>query len=1204
MTPPKFQKLDLEGLDLPEAPSFNKPNTAFSYAHAIEDGEIDEDEVGSDVSDVEGGMNRGKSNAVPRSKIIPLQVGQKILKHLPKALQYAEDAWLYPDEYMPAHGVYRRFAGPLSSEVKMENGFHAQTIANVIISIRDDDDTIAGSFGYFGQTQESLTHTRCVKMHVLCNSQVPSIRLQVDRGKDLKKVDVYIFADCLRRAAPVGNNTLGSVAFRMNLSTEDFVEDDLPHHLSATHGEKNCLWETRIITQYPADPPAPFGPAYRRFLFVNISQEELTKMDELARDKKFGDPTIMRHGEWVLYGLRHYNNFSLYRPWNLTNEGQAVFAKFKAYYEAIMDDCARNGNFPHYVRQAAKVNTTISDPKFNIASTVPPRDIVQHWRVTFKHGVPVAAEPERWPSFPPLHCYPSTGIKAFALRLGLERSRGYNLFALQECFDEQVGRIVASFTEFTGRRGFYWVELSADPAEGSLFGDRGMALRPPPGTRITINIVEGEFEGVTLKGQVQDDLLGRGADISATCWVPGKTNFEGDRHSVSLEVKDDPTAINRQNFAICYLSEETDRQRGADLASFLLGAPRSIPDPGALGAEVMNSVIARTIIDNTLGEWGLDAQQHEDAMESLKSPSGITMYWGPPGTGKTRELIAIAMAHVALSINKLSECTRRPVLAIAPSNAAADNMLRVLISSGAIKKHNLRVCRFKGTHVRRRPDGRGKNNTFIQGIAESRKFGGYSDGSDQEFKTAADEILADFLDALAGKCNEDKDMVPYHYNNQRAQFVKDVAARRGNDQVSLWCQWFEQTRAEIVAEKKDIEKKKALRKQIDDSAWIIDAAYLRTCHIVICTNSSAAHETLIEYFNPVVWVFDESALATYMDLITPAAAFKETIECVVIAGDRTQQGTTLISKGVNEAYLEQKSSLFELFEHSTTDREKVMLRVQRRMAPWISGMVSRIFYNGELQDHPDVAKMNGMRRTIVQGLEKLHPLWNGRLRVAVDVSGAEAFSELREGSRSWQNKAEAVAVVDHLVWLLNLPPAKRAHDDSTGGKRILPENIKIITPYKGQVQCIQAEIRDRAITIAGIKVSIIVLTSMAAQGTESDIVLHSWVRNQPDDDMQLGFTTDAKQLCVNFSRAKDYQASFGNWRAWMQKNLDGEGLFAQKKRGKRKEFAKIVEDFYVKGDLVSSRALKAVYSGKKLSPNDDIKDSLKAWPRFQGQRFS
>ena len=488
------------------------------------------------------------------------------------------------------------------------------------------------------------------------------------------------------------------------------------------------------------------------------------------------------------------------------------------------------------------------------------------------------------------------------------------------------------------------------------------------------------------------------------------------------------------------------------------------------------------------------------------------------------------------------------------------------------------ICRFKGAHVKGAP----KKRNALSDTLTSRRA---NNTSETEPGLRTDDAIWEMLEVYKGTTNADKDIVPYYFQNARRDYIREMSRDRGHEWSGEATHYLDTRKA--LVQSKDAEEKKTLRGQLADIDFVWDQRFLERADIVFCTNSSAAHETLMDWFQPVILLSGEAALASLPDASTACAGFKNFLQHAIVTGDHMQQGPTILSMGANETYKEMCLSLFERLMQEKSIGDKIMLTTQHRMKESFSEMVSQIWYDGKLQNHPSLAQKSPFEETLGKALRQgLGDVWNGRFRLVVDVSSSQAHEERIDNSSSLVNKAEAATVVDHIEWMLGLK-----YDF-----RIEPKHIMVITPYNGQVSYIRQLLAQRRVGSRGNDVSVglvDVMTSAAVQDGERDIVLVSWVVNTPGKPLKLKFTRDSKQACVNFSRVKNYQVTFGNWLPWMQASIDSARAMTHK-RGKLLTFGKIVQDHYDKGDALSLLHLHALHRGEKLDPDDGIYKKLVA----------
>ncbi|XP_022081467.1 putative helicase MOV-10 isoform X2 [Acanthaster planci] len=239
---------------------------------------------------------------------------------------------------------------------------------------------------------------------------------------------------------------------------------------------------------------------------------------------------------------------------------------------------------------------------------------------------------------------------------------------------------------------------------------------------------------------------------------------------------------------------------------------------------------------------------------------------------------------------------------------------------------------------------------------------------------------------------------------------------------------------------------------------------------------------------------------------------------VVLAGDPKQLGPILrsplaIEHGLGLSLLERlmtESSPYQRQEEEPRYDSRVLTKLLRnyRSHPAILKLPNQMFYENELEVHADEMVRNSLCSWSKLPQKDFPILFHG-------VEGKDE----REGqSPSFFNSAEVTVVVEYVEDLL----AKR------GGRKIKESDIGIISPYRRQVQKLQAVLRKRH--HSDIKVGSV----EEFQGQERLVIIVSTVRStkpehiQMDIDYKLGFVKNPKRLNVAITRAKALLVLVGN----------------------------------------------------------------------------
>jgi hypothetical protein len=171
-----------------------------------------------------------------------------------------------------------------------------------------------------------------------------------------------------------------------------------------------------------------------------------------------------------------------------------------------------------------------------------------------------------------------------------------------------------------------------------------------------------------------------------------------------------------------------------------------------------------------------------------------------------------------------------------------------------------------------------------------------------------------------------------------------------------------------------------------------------------------------------------------------------------------------------------------------------MLTEQRRMRSDLMAL-SQHTYSGLLRAHPDVAERH------VEDLPGVLPgPWTEPSARFLDTAGL-GYDEERDPLGSYHNPGELKLLVR--VWRSLIESGVR------------PEHIGIITPYSAQLARIRAALPGAE---AG--------TVNAFQGREKEVILASFVRSNPDQ--ELGFVADPRRLNVSITRARRLFVAIGD----------------------------------------------------------------------------
>ncbi|KAF7197080.1 Helicase SEN1 [Pseudocercospora fuligena] len=502
--------------------------------------------------------------------------------------------------------------------------------------------------------------------------------------------------------------------------------------------------------------------------------------------------------------------------------------------------------------------------------------------------------------------------------------------------------------------------------------------------------------------------------------------------------------------------------------------------------------------------WNLNEAQSEAVNGALEN-EGFTLIQGPPGSGKTKTIVAIVGGLLSQTLannprgatrisvptagansNAANDSASKKLLVCAPSNAAVDELvirLKQGVKTKGGQSHAINVVRLGrsdaiNTQVRdvtmdelvAKKLGGGNEADEKQRQRNAELFKEHEQVSAQLRELYAQRDAADAGEKMPEKERKTLDDSIVHVRRRKAELgaridnVKDSERNAGREQ--------------------ELNRKRAQQAVLDQA------------HVICATLSGSGHDMFqslnIEFETVVI---DEAAQCVEMSSLIPLKY--GCIKCIMV-GDPKQLPPTVFSKEAAKFQYEQ--SLFVRMQNNFPD-EVHLLDTQYRMHPDISLFPSRSFYDGLLKDGPSMAKLRAQP-------------WHKSALLApyrfFDVAGQH---ESAPKGHSLVNRAE-IAIAELLYDRLR---ADFPDYDFTS-------KIGIITPYKSQLR----ELKNRFSSKYGQQIFDFIEfnTTDAFQGRESEIIIFSCVRASPAGG--IGFLQDIRRMNVGLTRAKSSLWVLGN----------------------------------------------------------------------------
>lgn len=1089
-------------------------------------------------------------------------------ENVPKALRFTEPG--YADkiggvDISVVHRDYRQRDSPI-----MKGDFPAMDAkVPAAVFLPGEEPVFVSGFGKSGSAW--------LRSSFSLHTQYPSANLHIKRSTG-GEVTVRFFPTCLaRETGKMGFRFFGGAGGTAPIPQgRDELSEEIAELLKHQAYFETCMGlRMKMLT------------GLNGLVWSGIDQGRL---DDLETQSKAGHK--LSDADMLIVALRRSNNVSIItkRPVDTVKNVKAM-KHFTSYFNAIMWLCVSVGCNWFYRLQG--LGKELADHDYPFELSTPLRWLVKRFNVSSADKKFTKLTPAEWVSFLPSMDYPDAETFAFIQRLALHREKQYQRRAIEKMFSGgENGQTYATFMSNEAFPDTYLVKLTLGHPEDEPTSRHQDAtayadlVLPEIDTKLELCYSVPNQGSWTFPGQIVD--VHSASDIMCVVFgPPGRSDRVpvDERVPVTVELKNDPTSTARCVAAIEEISRRHKRTKGVDLPAVILGAPAKVLNTGSLAEAATQHM--REAFNKVLNGVKLNDEQKAAALNTLNSVTGVSIIHGPPGTGKTSTLMAAVAGHVmAGRAAKDYSADGRKVLVCAPSNQAVDACL-----ANFSKKNgsNIKAVRFRGAFAKST-----RLNALVSATESANKdvdmTGADDEAADQlnmemsgtedptvppvaaqppaepaseepdisldqmtltestestesTQRKLTDEELeeqARIWDVMRDiKTNSNSlDHTDLAFNRQRQHDIEQWSSTPGHAMQKDAAKYL--SLQEKLREKKVLQRKQ-LRAQLFELENVLTAKFCESVDVVFATCNMSCHEVLMNHFKFNVIVIDESGQSTTPDTATPLAAFKESVELVILGGDHKQMPPVVLSERFNEGFKALSVSLFERLIDDPSGRYLVQtLSKQYRMHPHISAWPSKEFYTLKdgagktvkgLEDHDSTKKLSDKQHTVQAYLNAhLGEAYSGRMRIAVDTSAEDgSYATYHAGSKSKKNDAEASFIIDQVKKLLAFQPTDKKC------KPIEPADIAIVTPYTGQRRLI-TELLNRAARIDGIDArrEIQVATVNQMQGHECNIEFISLVAHNEKDPMDFGFVYRRHMLNVALTRARGFQmivGAFGTWTA-------------------------------------------------------------------------
>ncbi|KZT73806.1 hypothetical protein DAEQUDRAFT_355275 [Daedalea quercina L-15889] len=491
-------------------------------------------------------------------------------------------------------------------------------------------------------------------------------------------------------------------------------------------------------------------------------------------------------------------------------------------------------------------------------------------------------------------------------------------------------------------------------------------------------------------------------------------------------------------------------------------------------------------VQRTMATYNVNEPQAKAILYSLTA-DGFALIQGPPGTGKTSTICGLVHAflsrrpkpgtqiYVSRNAGPADKEPVKKILLCAPSNAAIDEIafrLKEGVSGAGRQSSSPKVVRLGNVKAM---------NASVKDVSLEYLIEQKLNANPQVTNpsNAGGEItrLRAELENLKKTRQQKFDEISQIHDNTSKTFALEEDIKKLNKEKNALTHQIDKLR----------DQQKSDSRTMDATRRRFRTEVLQEADVVCSTLSGSAYEYL-EQFDFELIVIDEAAQAIELSSLIP---LKYNCKHCVMVGDPQQLPPTVKSQEACSFGYDQ--SLFVRLQRQRPDAVH-LLSIQYRMHPDISQVPSRLFYNGRLQDGPDMAV-------------KTRRPWH-----AHEKFGTYRFFNVPEGheetgmAHSYINRGE----VKIAVALFN-----RLRREFTSFD--FDSKIGVISMYRGQILAIRRAFEEKF----GPEITSIVdfNTVDGFQGQEKDIVILSCVRAGPGV-QSVGFLRDVRRMNVALTRAK------------------------------------------------------------------------------------
>lgn len=468
----------------------------------------------------------------------------------------------------------------------------------------------------------------------------------------------------------------------------------------------------------------------------------------------------------------------------------------------------------------------------------------------------------------------------------------------------------------------------------------------------------------------------------------------------------------------------------------------------------------------------LDLPQRTAVEKALRSES-LAIIQGPPGTGKTNVVIEI-IRQIQKMNDEYPDLPEKKILLVSQSHTAVDKMLDDLIQQSTKRPNLIRVGRdeklndaireeYGLNYVKDNWIGTVRSNCTAEMEANCQELGVTMEEFEAYYREYEKNSISNISDAEKDKAKIDAFIAKT--NTPHREKVRKI--------LEIQKQWWDR-----------------LPQCEEANLYIIKST---TIIAGTCTGFISNRVIRDAEFDYVI--VDEAAKATYPELAVSFSKAKK----IILVGDHKQLPPVLDTDLINSSATVKKddltTGLFEKLYDIFPDVSKQRLTIQYRMHPVIGSLISRVFYDNEIQNGVEKER----RLTGISGYEDIAIEWISTSRLPSRRRREQPVGN--SSNTTYKNSVELEIIKTKLRELDDLAPRTF--------------KVGVITAYRAQKSALKDMVGQQSFNHLEIDVD----TVDAFQGGQKEIIIYSTVRSS--DKAVIGFLKSEARLNVSLSRAQD-----------------------------------------------------------------------------------